>query len=148
MSSEQFGGPGPVARMRLVIDASVAIEISLSGGALASLEGHELVAPPLIRSASLSVLHELVRRGDIPRQHAQEALANLRQVPVTVIDDPAHDQRAWEIAEALGWARTYDAEYLALALHERVPLVTLDARLQRGAGRIVEILGPRDVPAA
>ena len=52
---------------------------------------------------------------------------------------------AWEVADALGWAKTYDAEYVALAQHLDCPLLTIDARLARGAGRVVSIVGPADL---
>jgi predicted nucleic acid-binding protein len=54
-------------------------------------------------------------------------------------------QTAWDISEALGWAKTYDSEYVALAQILKCPVVTLDARLRRGAGRLVRIIGPADV---
>ncbi len=134
--------------MRLVIDASVAIEIALAGGPLGTLAGHELVAPGLILSESTSTLHELAWRGVIPRAHARAALDYLLAVPVRLIDPGDHHARAWELAESLGWAKTYDAEYVALAIHEDSPLVTLDERLQRGAGRVARIMAPGDIPPA
>ena len=36
----------------------------------------------------------------------------------------------------LGWAKTYDAEYVALAQLIGCRMVTLDARLRRGADRL------------
>jgi predicted nucleic acid-binding protein len=53
--------------------------------------------------------------------------------------------QAWVVADELGWARTYDAEYVALARSLECRLVTLDERLRRGAGRVVEVIGPADV---
>jgi hypothetical protein len=43
---------------------------------------------------------------------------------------------AWRIADALGWAKTYDAEYVATARLLGCRMVTLDARLRRGADRL------------
>ena len=34
-------------------------------------------------------------------------------------------ERAWEVAEELGWAKLYDAHYVALARLMRVPLLTM-----------------------
>lgn len=54
-------------------------------------------------------------------------------------------REAWRVADELGWAKTYDAEYVALARVLRCRLFTIDDRLRRSAGRIVEIVGPRDL---
>jgi len=53
--------------------------------------------------------------------------------------------RAWAIADALGWAKTYDAEYVALAQFVDCSLLTLDARLARGASAVVRTIGPDQV---
>jgi len=38
-------------------------------------------------------------------------------------------RRAWDLAEQLGWAETYDAEYVALTQLQADAFVTLDAKL-------------------
>lgn len=48
-------------------------------------------------------------------------------------------------AMSSGWAKTYDAEYVALAHLLGSRLLTLDARLRRTASRLVEILGPTEL---
>ena len=52
---------------------------------------------------------------------------------------------AWKIADRLGWAKTYDAEYVALADLLSCRLVTLDARLRRGAQRLGFVVGPDEL---
>ena len=48
----------------------------------------------------------------------------------------------------LGWAKTYDAEYVALAQILDIPILTRDRRLARGgASRFVRLLGPMDLMA-
>ena len=75
--------------MRLVIDASVAIEIALAGGRLENLAGHDLVAPTLLRSESTSILAELAWRRAIPRAQARAALDYLLAIPIRQIDPEA-----------------------------------------------------------
>ena len=45
----------------------------------------------------------------------------------------------------LGWARTYDAEYLALARLLDCRVVTVDARLLRGTRRLGFVVAPSDL---
>lgn len=45
-------------------------------------------------------------------------------------------QHAWSIAERLGWAKTYDAEYLALADLLDCPLATIDRGVKDAAARL------------
>jgi predicted nucleic acid-binding protein len=49
------------------------------------------------------------------------------------------------IAVELGWGRTYDAEYVALAKILRCRLVTLDMRLRRGADRLGFVITPDEL---
>lgn len=44
-------------------------------------------------------------------------------------------REAWKVADELGWAKTYDANYVALARLLSCKLVTLDARMRRGTRR-------------
>jgi predicted nucleic acid-binding protein len=46
-------------------------------------------------------------------------------------------RRAWDLAERLGWASTYNAEYVALTQLQADALVTLDAELARSVQGIV-----------
>ena len=46
-------------------------------------------------------------------------------------------RRAWEVADQLGWASTYDAEYVALTQLQADAFVTLDAKLARSVEGIV-----------
>lgn len=45
----------------------------------------------------------------------------------------------------MGWAKTYDAEYLALAELLKCRFVTLDARLRRGADRLGYVVSPGEI---
>jgi predicted nucleic acid-binding protein len=46
-------------------------------------------------------------------------------------------RNAWNLAEKLGWAETYDAEYVALTRLQEDAFVTLDAELARWVEGIV-----------
>jgi predicted nucleic acid-binding protein len=69
----------------------------------------------------------------------------LLAAPITPHAPPELHREAWRVAEALGWAKTYDAEYIALARVLGCRLLTVDKRLQRGAGRLDTIVGPADL---
>ncbi len=49
---------------------------------------------------------------------------------------PAPRRRSMAIAHWLGWSKTYDAEYLALARLLRVPIATFEQRVKRAAERL------------
>ena len=130
-----------------MIDATVAVEIALAGGDCGPLAGHELLAPALLWSEATSVIRELAFRGEIPADRSSEAISALLAIPLTTTIDIASHRHAFETAVSLGWAKTYDAEYVAAAAAASVPLVTLDARLARGVAGLVMVMGPADVPA-
>lgn len=129
----------------LVIDASTAIDLCLSPGGFEPLSGEDLLAPPLILSESLSALHEMRWRGDIPDDMATLGLARRDEMPVRVEHPPGLSDEAWRIADEFGWAKTYDAEYVALAKISDCRLVTLDARLRRGADRLGFVVTPAEL---
>jgi predicted nucleic acid-binding protein len=131
----------------LVVDASVIVQVSLAGGALGPLEGHELIAPPLLASEVTSILCEMAYRDEVPSDHARTALVSLTGLPIRYERPDGLPERAWDVARSLGWAKTYDAEYLALALINEAPLFTIDERLWRGAGHVVPMPSPADLAA-
>jgi indolepyruvate ferredoxin oxidoreductase alpha subunit len=133
--------------MRLVIDASVIVQVTLAGSILGPLMGHELFAPPLMRSEALSSLSEMAYRGEIPPDAARLAVTRLTDLDVSIERPGSLDLVAWDLARSLGWAKTYDAEYVALAQILEIPLVTLDQRLRRGAGHLVHMPLPAELRA-
>jgi predicted nucleic acid-binding protein len=98
---------------------------------------HELLAPTLLRSQALSALHEAVHCGDISAEEAEERLARIQSMSIRLLGDAVLRRVAWRIADELGWAETYDAEYLALTRLQADAFVTLDAELARRAKGIV-----------
>jgi predicted nucleic acid-binding protein len=131
--------------MRVVVDASVLIEVALAGGQLGPLTGHDLVAPPLALSEVTSTISEMAWRGELPRDRVPAALAYLRATPLTISRPDDLSERAWNVASSLGWAKTYDAEYVALAQLLDAPLLNLDVRLARGVERLIRIVAPADL---
>ncbi|MFA5786114.1 MAG: type II toxin-antitoxin system VapC family toxin [Actinomycetota bacterium] len=129
----------------LVVDASVALPACGSPEGFALFGNEELVAPPLLWSESRSALHEALWRREISRTQALQSLHALERSPIRRRTDPRLGITAWELADELGWAKTYDAEYLALARLLRCKLVTLDERLRRGADRLGLVVAPSDL---
>jgi predicted nucleic acid-binding protein len=129
----------------LVLDASAALQAALSAKGFDLLRGETLVAPPLLRSEAVSALHEMAWRGEISAALARRTLDRLLVAPITRKRPRRLAREAWKVADALGWAKTYDAEYVALARLLDCRLLTIDARLKRGAGRMAEIVGPADL---
>lgn len=122
---------------RFVVDASVVLHLASSGIDVAA--EHELLAPTLLRSQVLSALHEAVQQGELPAAVAREQLARVNRMPIRLLGDAVLRRRAWDVATRLGWAQTYDAEYLALTQLQADAFVTLDAELARRVEGIVPI---------
>lgn len=128
----------------LVVDASVAVKAALTDG-FDALGGRRLLAPTLLWSEASSALAHLRWRGEISTDEAQAALARLVEAAIEPRESRLLVIRAAAIARRHGWARTYDAEYVALAELERVPLVTVDARLRRSVAGRIDVRGPEEL---
>ena len=120
---------------RFVVDAGVAIELARSGYEVPA--GHELLAPTLIRSQTLSLLHEAVDRGELEAAAAQELLERIWKLPLRLLGDAVLRRLAWKLAGDLGWGSTYAAEYVALTRLQGDALVTLDEELARSVAGVV-----------
>lgn len=133
----------------LVCDASLAVELSLDRiGEHAVTALGELVAPPLLWSEVPSVLHELAFRGEIsPQQLAEQAPQRFLDGKLGIAERRPDGlaRKAWQLAGQFGWAKTYDAEYLAAAELLGCQLVTVDARLRRGANRLGYVRTPDEL---
>lgn len=145
MSWPPFADRAPDTEVQLVVDATVVVQVLLADGELGPLAGHDLAAPALLASEATSVLRELVWRGEMPEDSGRTAVARLVTLPIAHEAAGALSLAATGIAAELGWAKTYDAEYLALARRIGCPLITLDERLIRGASSRFDVRRPADL---
>ena len=120
---------------KFVVDASAVLH--LVSAEVAVSDEHQLLAPTLLRSQTLSALYEAVQRDEIPAEVARERLTRVGRMKIRLLGDAVLRRRAWELADQLGWASTYDAEYIALTQLQADAFVTLDAELARSVEGIV-----------
>jgi predicted nucleic acid-binding protein len=120
---------------RFVVDCGVVLH--LADEEIDVYAGHELLAPTLLRSETLSAMHEAVHRGEVASDVALERLAHIWAMPIRLLGDAVLRRRAWRVAEQLGWAETYTAEYVALTQLQADAFVTLDTGLARQVDGLV-----------
>jgi predicted nucleic acid-binding protein len=120
---------------RFVVDAGAVLQLASEDVSVPAK--HKLLAPTLLRSQTLSALHEAVQRGELEAEVARQRLTRIGRMPIRLLGDAVLRRRAWELADQLGWASTYDAEYVALTQLQADALITLDAKLARRLEGIV-----------
>jgi predicted nucleic acid-binding protein len=120
---------------RFVVDASAVLYLASEGVEVSA--AHQLLAPTLLRSQTLSALHEAVQGGKIPADVAREHLARIGKMPIRLLGDGVLRRRAWDVADRLGWASTYNAEYIGLTQLQADAFITLDEELARNVEGIV-----------
>lgn len=129
----------------LVVDSNVVVVACATDEGFTALEGEELVAPPLMWSEAVSAVHEAAHRREIDQDLARLALSRVVRCPVVRRTHGQLAESAWRIADEFGWAKTYDAEYVALASLLSCRLVTVDRRLRRGTERLGFVIGPEEL---
>ena len=122
---------------RFVVDASAVLHLAIEGIEVSG--SHRLLAPTLLRSETLSLLHEAVQRGEVATDVARVRLAWIGRMPIRLLGDAVLRRRAWAVADQLGWASTYNAEYIALTQLQADAFVTLDAQLAQSVQGIVAV---------
>ena len=128
---------------KFVIDAGVGLYLVTEGTEVNPK--HELLAPTLFRSQTLSLAHESAVRGEIPASVALERLEKLWQIKIRLLGDAVLRRLAWKIADRLEWVSTYDAEYIALTQLQGDAFVTLDPDLARRVEGIVAVATVNDL---
>ncbi len=129
----------------LIVDASFVVRASFDEGGFDDILGAPLVAPPLLWSEVPSVLHEAKWRGAISPELAEASLTRFLDAPISEDEHADLIRMAWSVSERLGWAKTYGAQYVALAEAFECKLLTIDRRLRRGAARLIETIGPDEL---
>ena len=128
----------------LVIDASAALHLALATDPTPKLSPYHLIAPTIFLSERTSSLASAAFRTAMPGAVLVEAFDRLEAMAVEIVEtDRSHRQAALVLAQSLGWAKTYDAEYVVVAQRLGCPILTTDDRLTRGARHLVEMLDPR-----
>jgi predicted nucleic acid-binding protein len=124
---------------RFVVDSTAVIHIAKAR--LKIPAKHELLAPTLLRSQTLSALHEAVHRGELADEEARDLLTRVGPpgLKIRLLGDAVLRRVAWELADQLGWASTYDTEYLALTRLQADAFITLDRGLAKSAEGIVPL---------
>ena len=122
---------------RYVIDAEVAIRLARDKAVVRG--EHQLVAPTLIRSQVLTRLYQAVRRGEMAREDAARHLDYVRALRLRLLGDRVLQSVAWRVADQLGWADTYAAEYVAPTQLQADALVTFDTKLARAVKDLVTV---------
>jgi predicted nucleic acid-binding protein len=120
---------------RFVVDAAVVLRLVAEDIEVAP--EHELLAPTLVRSQTLSMLHEAVHRGDLAADVGRDRLERVGRLKIRLLGDAVLRRVAWQMADRIGWASTFDAEYVALTKLQADALVTLSPELARAAEGIV-----------
>ena len=128
--------------MIIVVDASVTARAALAGGWPAPFRRHSLAAPSLLWSEATAAIRQQAWRGEISGPIAMRSVDWLASAPVTAHDSSGLIVAAHELARTLGWAKSYDAEYVVLAQRLGASLFTVDARLARAVTRFVTIVEP------
>jgi predicted nucleic acid-binding protein len=107
--------------------------------------GVELAAPSLMWVEATSALHAMRWPRELTAEQAEAMRDRILGAPVRAVTRNEIALEAWRVADEFGWAKTYDAQYVALASILRCRLVTLDGRLRRGAERLGFVVGPAEI---
>lgn len=118
--------------MRVVLDASVAVDALVAGTRRAAVLNHleeaEAYAPHLVDSEVLSALARLERAGILGPDEASDAVSAWLRMPCERLAVEPWIPEIWALRSAV---RVADAQYIVLARALDATLLTSDARLAR-----------------
>lgn len=124
--------------MKAVVDASVLIRSIIPDQHTDIVRqwlatAGELLAPQLVWYEVSSVLRHMEYLQLVDQTVVDRSLEQLLGIPVVVLGRKSHYRIMVHLARKLNVSRAYDMAYLALAIEEECPLVTLDSRLINNA---------------
>lgn len=125
--------------MKAVLDASVLVRAVVPGQPYHAevrecLRGvSEALAPHLMPFEVTTAIRFLEFNGLIPRPAAEAAVTEALRLRVALRTPRGLHRESLLLARELGVSRTRDVAYLALALRENCPVLTLDERFIRNA---------------
>ena len=122
---------------RYVIGPDVALRLARDEAVIRG--EHQLLAPAVLRSQLLSLLYQVVHRGEMTKKVAEEQLSYVRGLQIRLLGDRVLQATAWKVADRLGWPDTLDAEYVALTQLQADAFITLDRRLAAAVADLVTI---------
>jgi hypothetical protein len=120
---------------RYVIDALAAVRIVREGVDVR----HDLIAPSLLRSQALALIHASVRTGETTREDALRQLDGITTMRIRLLGDRVSRGTAFRLALEHDWADTGPAEFIAVTRLQADALVALDPALAAAATGLVPI---------
>ena len=122
---------------KYVIGPKVALRLAHENATIRN--EHQLLAPTLFRSQVLSLLYRSVRAGKMTKKEADRQLDYVRGLRIRLLGDRVLQDRAWKIADQLGWPNTLNAEYIALTQLQADAFITLNKELATAVKSLVTV---------
>ena len=126
--------------MRVVLDASAAVEVALEGKAAGPLsamlsQSEEVIAPELLVPEIVNAIWKYHQFAEFDLGKCEKILELAIGLVDRLISHKEIYRRAFALSRAQKTRAAYDMFYLALALREDAVLLTLDGSLKKEARR-------------